>query len=95
MATYIILSSFASEAFNDPKECKELAQQISARIRKECPGLKWKESYSTLGSVDIVDIVESKDPREVQRAAMILRAYGHETTETLTAISWKDFLKSL
>jgi uncharacterized protein with GYD domain len=95
MATYIILSRFAADAFSDPKECKQLAEKISERIRKECPGVKWRESYSTLGSVDIVDIVECKDPRDVQRAAMILRAYGHENTETLTAISWKDFVKSL
>jgi len=44
---------------------------------------------------DVVDIVESKDPEQVARAALLIRGYGHATTETLLATEWKDFLGSL
>jgi len=37
----------------------------------------------------VVDIIESDDPREVERAALIIRGYGHATTETLPATPWK------
>ena len=41
---------------------------------------------------DVVDIVEAKDPKQIQKAAMIIRAFGHSTTETLVATPWKEFL---
>jgi len=95
MATYVILSRFSPEAFRDPKEFKKIAEEVSAKIKSECSGLKWKESYATLGRFDVVDIVEAKDPKQIEKAAMIIRAFGHSTTETLVATPWKEFLGSL
>jgi uncharacterized protein with GYD domain len=42
-----------------------------------------------------VDIVEAADAKEVEKAAMIIRALGHSTTETLLATPWKEFLAAL
>jgi uncharacterized protein with GYD domain len=95
MARYIILSRFSPEAFRDPKEFLILAQEVSGQIKKQCPDVKWKKSYVTLGRFDVVDVVESDDPSQIERAAMIIRAYGHSTTETLVATPWKDFLENL
>jgi len=95
MATYVILSRIAAGAFSDPKEFRKIAATVSEKIKKECPKVTWKESYSTLGSFDVVDIVESDAPAQVQRAAMIIRSYGHATTETMPATPWKQFLENL
>ena len=95
MATYVILSNFSPEAFRDPKEFGQLADTVSAKIKSECPGVVWKDSYATMGRFDVVDIVESDDPEQVEKAAMIIRAYGHSTTETLAATPWKKFLAML
>ncbi|HWP48402.1 MAG TPA: GYD domain-containing protein [Candidatus Limnocylindrales bacterium] len=95
MATYIILSRLSPEAFADPKDLKQLADTVAAKIKSECPGVVWKDSFATLGRFDVVDIVESDDPRQVEKAAMIIRAYGHSTTETLSATPWKEFLAML
>ena len=95
MATYVILSVVSPEAFREPKEFKQISKQVSELIRKECPSVKWKASYATFGRFDIVDIVQSDEPRQVARAAAIIRAYGHATTETMEATEWKDFLDSL
>ena len=95
MTTYIILSRFSPDAFKDPKEFKELAKEVSTKIRSDCPGIKWKGSYATLGRFDVVDIVEAEDPKEIEKAAMIIRGYGHSTTETLQGTPWKEFLASL
>ena len=54
-----------------------------------------EESYATLGRFDVIDIVEASDPKEIEKAAMIIRAYGHSTTETLVGTPWKDFLAGL
>ena len=37
MTTYIILSRFSPEAFEDPKYFKDLAATVSAKIKKQCP----------------------------------------------------------
>ena len=95
MATYVILSRFSPEAFNDPKDLKKLARTVSAEIKKQCPAIHWKTSFATLGRFDVVDIVESDDPQQIARAAMIIQAYGHSTTETLSAAPWDEFLQTL
>jgi uncharacterized protein with GYD domain len=95
MASYVILSRISPEAFADPGDFKQLAATVSAKIRSECPGITWKYSFATLGRFDVVDVVESDDPKQVEKAAMIIRAYGHATTETLTATPWQEFLAGL
>ena len=95
MARYIILSSVSPEAMGDPGGFKELARAVSEKIRNECPGVVWKDSYATMGRFDVVDIVESDDPKQVEKAAVIIRSIGHSMTETLPATPWKDFLETL
>lgn len=95
MASYIILSRISPDALGDPKNFKQLAQTVSEKIKNECPGVKWKESFATMGRFDVVDIVESEDAGQVERAAMIIRGYGHSTTETMMATHWKDFIARL
>ena len=90
MATYIILSRLAPDAFAEPKDFKKLANTVSARIKKECPGVKWRGSYITLGRFDIVDVVESDDPSQIEKAIMLIRGSGHAVTETMLATPWKE-----
>ena len=95
MATYIILSRFSPDAFQEPKELKKLAATVASKIRKECPDVTWKQSFATMGQYDVVDVVESNDRAQVELAAMIIRAYGHSSTETLVGTPWKEFLENL
>ena len=95
MATFVILSRISPEAVDDPKDFKKLAQTVSEKIKEQCPGVTWKESYATLGRFDVVDIVEAADPKEVEKVGMIIRASGHASTETLVATPWKEFLAAL
>ncbi len=95
MATYIILSRMSPLAFGDPKEFPRMAEAVSDRIKKECPGVKWKESFATFGAFAVVDIVESDDADQIGKAAMIIRAYGKSETQTMLAAPWNEFLKTL
>jgi uncharacterized protein with GYD domain len=95
MATYIILSKVSHEAFDDPKGFAKIARTVAAKIKSDCPKVRWKQSYAVTGRFDVIDIVEAPDLSSVERAAMIIRAYGHATTETLVATPWDAFLKSL
>jgi uncharacterized protein with GYD domain len=95
MSTYILLSKLSHDACTDPKDLPKVARGVTDRIKAECPNVNWKQSFATTGRFDVVDIVESPDLAGVERAAMIIRSYGHATTETLVATPWEDFLKSL
>jgi uncharacterized protein with GYD domain len=65
------------------------------RSRRNAPQSNGCTALLRLGRFDIVDIVEVPDLKQIEKAAMIIRAYGHATTETLLATPWKDFLKGL
>jgi uncharacterized protein with GYD domain len=95
MATYIILSRFSNDTFKDPKDLKGVAEKVASEIRKRCPGVNWKQSYATMGRYDVVDLVEAEDPREVERAAMIIRGTGRSQTETLPGTPWDSFIQTV
>ncbi len=95
MATYIILSKLGPNAFDTPDGLKGVATTVREKLEKECPKARWVQSYGCMGSYDVVDIVESDDPQEIEKAVMIIRAVGRSTTETLLATKWEDFLKAL
>ncbi len=95
MATYVILSQLHPDACADPKQFGDLARTVADKIKADCPNVKWKDSYATTGRFDIVDVVDSPDLASVERAAMIIRSYGHATTETLVATPWQEFISSL
>lgn len=95
MSTYMIFTRLSPDAFKDPAEFPDIAGSVSERIKTECPQVRWKDSYATTGQYDIVDIVEAPDVGAVERACMIIRAYGHGTTETMLATPWDEFLGSL
>ena len=95
MARYVILSKLAPQAVRDPKDLKKVAETVAQKIKAECPKVKWLDSYALMGRFDVVDVVEADDAADVERAAMIIRAYGNARTETMHATPWKDFLAAL
>lgn len=95
MAAYVILSNLSPDAFKDPKELKQLAATVGEMAKAECPAVTWKDSFLTPGRFDVVDIVESDDLKQLERAALIIRAYGHASTETLQGTSRKEFIAAL
>jgi uncharacterized protein with GYD domain len=95
MTTYIILGRFSIQLFEEPKEFKVLTDELMLKVKKECPSIVWKHSYATLGHYDVVDIVESDDPRLVEKTVMLMRAYGYSTAEVLSTTQWQDFVSVL
>jgi uncharacterized protein with GYD domain len=95
MATYVILSRIGREAFRDPTDFVKVARTVAEKIKDECPSITWRDSYATTGRFDVVDIVEAPDVASVERAALIIRGYGHATTETMVATPWTQFIDEL
>lgn len=95
MALYVIFTRLEPGVLKNPRDLKDLAAAVSAKMKTECPGVVWRSSYATLGRFDVVDIVESDDPEQVAKATMVIRTYGHAVTETMLATPWAKFLASL
>ena len=43
----------------------------------------------------VVDIVEADDPKQVERASMVIRSVGRSITETMAATPWDEFINSI
>jgi uncharacterized protein with GYD domain len=95
MATYVILSKIAEDAFRDPEDFGKVARTVADKIKDQCPNVTWKDSYAVTGRFDVVDIVDAPDVASIERAAMIIRAYGRASTETMLATPWRQFIDDL
>ena len=95
MQTYIILSKISPDALKEPDDFKKMAGEVGEKIKKECPQVTWKDSYAVKGAYDVVDIIESNDSGEVDKASMIIRSLGRSDTVTMMATPWKEFLHLL
>jgi len=93
MATYVLLTKIEPEALKDPKSLEDLSRQVIDKINQQCPEAKWIGSYATLGPYDFLDIFEAPDQATATKVALIVRSFGHATTETWSATPWEDFQK--
>jgi len=92
MATYIMLTKLSPEALTRPGSVADLNQKVEERIRQECPAVKWLGNYAILGPYDYLDIFEAPDADAATRVALLVRSFGHATTETWVATPWDRFL---
>ncbi|MBI3544345.1 MAG: GYD domain-containing protein [Deltaproteobacteria bacterium] len=91
MATYIMLTRVSSSVITDPSTYDDLNSRISERLKAECPELTWTANYSVLGPYDYLDIFEAPDNDYAARVALLIRSFGHVTTEVWPAVSWNHF----
>jgi uncharacterized protein with GYD domain len=91
MPTYVTLTRLSPESVKKPAELKKLERAVSDRIRRECPEVKWLGNYALLGPYDYLDIFEAPDETVAARVVMIVRTFGHASSETWTAIPWERF----
>lgn len=92
MATYVMLTKLSPEAVKDPHSIEELGKEVVEKLKSKCPQVKWLASYSLLGPYDYLDLFEAPDERSASQAALIVRSFGHATTETWSAIPYDRFL---
>ncbi len=91
MATYVMLTRLSPEAVARPERVVDLNQQVVDRIKKDCPAVKWLANYAVLGPTDYLDVFEAPDPETATKVALIVRSFGHATTETWIATPWERF----
>ena len=91
MATYIMLTRLSPEALKRPESVVELNKQVEDRIKRECQGVKWLSNFAVLGATDYLDIFEAPDHETATKVSLLVRSFGHATTETWIATPWDRF----
>ncbi len=91
MATYALLTRLSPEALTKPGAVVELNRKVEDSIKKECPGVKWVANYAVLGPCDYLDIFEAPDIETATKAVLLVRSFGHATTETWVVTPWDRF----
>jgi uncharacterized protein with GYD domain len=81
------------EALTRPESVAELNKRVEDRIKQECPQVKWLANYAVLGPCDYLDIFEAPDADTATKVALLVRSFGHATTETWMATPWDRFVE--
>lgn len=93
MSTFILLTKLSPDAIKDTRTYDELGQKVTEKIHRECPQVRWLASYTTLGPYDYLDLFEAPDDATATRVALIVRSFGHATTETWLATPYERFIE--
>jgi uncharacterized protein with GYD domain len=91
MPTYVMLTRLGPEALKRPESVVELNRQVEERIKRDCPGVKWLGNYAVLGPADYLDIFEAPDSEVATKVSLLVRTFGHATSETWLATPWDRF----
>ncbi len=93
MASYVMLTKLAPEALKRPGAVADLNKRVADRIKRDCPGVKWVVNYAVLGPCDYLDIFEAPDSETATKVALLVRSFGHATTETWVATPWERYMQ--
>jgi uncharacterized protein with GYD domain len=85
MATYIALSSFTDQGVKTAKDSLKRADGVKAAAKKF--GCKMTQIYWTLGSYDVVAIIEAPDDESATAFALAIGMAGNVRTQTMRAFS--------
>jgi uncharacterized protein with GYD domain len=85
MATYIALSSFTDQGIRNVKDTAKRAEAVQAAAQKF--GAKMTQIYWTLGSYDLVAIIDAPDDASATAFALSIGAAGNVRTQTLRAFT--------
>jgi uncharacterized protein with GYD domain len=86
-----MLTKLDPRSVKKPQDLRGLEVEVKQRLEKELPQVKWTLNCAVLGPVDYLDVFDAPDAEAAAKVAMIIRSYGHATTELWTLVPWEKF----
>jgi uncharacterized protein with GYD domain len=83
VATYIVLCHFSDQGIRGVKDSPKRAKAFKAQAKKA--GVNVKAFYWTLGSYDMVSIIEAPNVETITALGLSVGKLGNVRTETLPA----------
>ena len=93
MATYVMLTRLSPDTVTSPAAIAELGRRVAEELETACPEARWLASYAVLGPYDYVDVFEAPDNEAAAKVAVVIRSFGHATTEVWPATPWDRFVE--
>jgi len=88
MATFIALGNFTEQGIRSVKETTKRADAVREAASRY--GVTMKQIYWTLGSYDLVTVVEAPNEEAVTAFALAVGSAGNIRTQTLRAFSKEE-----
>jgi uncharacterized protein with GYD domain len=88
MATYIVLGNFTEQGIRAVKDTVKRSEAFKALAKEQ--GVTVKEVYWTLGSFDVVSVLDAPDEASVTALGLSMGSKGNVRTQTLRAFSAAD-----
>jgi uncharacterized protein with GYD domain len=88
MAMFVVLGHFSDQGIRNVKDSTKRADAFKEQAQRL--GGSVKELYWTMGSYDIVAIVEAPDEKTITTLGLSVGKLGNVRTETLRAFSKAD-----
>lgn len=91
MPIYLLTTRIDPTALTGRQALDALEKQVTAKIQSDLPDVRWLANYALLGPYDYLDVFEAPDNDAAANVSLIIRSFGHATTEVWPAIRWKHF----
>ena len=95
MSTYILLTKLSPEESKKIHNRAKLGRLWLEQVKSKCPEVKFISHYALLGKYDFMDIYEAPNEIAAAKVSMISLANGAYSSESITAIPYKDFAELL
>ena len=93
MATYIVLGTYAEQGMKNIKDTVKRTEAVRDMAKKA--GVTLKETYWTLGAVDLVGVFEAPDDETMTAFSLSVAKLGNVKTQTLRGFSSAEMNKIL
>ena len=93
MANYILLATYTEQGLKGIRDTVKRTEAVKDMAKKA--GVTLKETYWTLGAVDLVGVFEAPDDETMTAFSLSVAKLGNVKTQTLRAFSSAEMNKIL
>ena len=86
MPDFLLFTRLSAENIQSAEETEKREQRTLEAIRKNCPGVEWKQSYALMGPYDFLDIFTADDMEMALKVSALVRRSGYSHSEIWPAI---------
>ncbi len=92
MPTFVLMTRHGEETLKDSRGRKKMGREWLAKVKENCPDIRWIAHYAILGPYDYMDIYDAPNVETAHKVSLISRAEGALEAESWQALQYDKFL---